>query len=73
MGSIPVLVLVVIFALYLISSINILREYERGVVFRLGKVQIPAKGPGVVFVLRPLDQIVRVSLRQEVLEVPPRT
>jgi len=72
MGSIPVLILVVIFALYLISSINILREYERGVVFRLGKVQIPAKGPGVVVVLRPLDQIVRVSLRQEVLEVPPQ-
>src|SRR5271167_3684042 len=72
MGSIPVLVLVVIFALYVISSINILREYERGVVFRLGKVQIPAKGPGIVIVLRPLDQIVRVSLRQEVLEVPPQ-
>src|SRR5271155_5400039 len=72
MLSIPVLIFVVIIVFYLFSSIIILREYERGVVFFLGKVQTPAKGPGVVFVLRPFQQIVRVSLRQEVLEVPPQ-
>jgi len=72
MGSIPVLIFVVILVFYLFSSIIILREYERGVVFRLGKLLSPAKGPGVVLVFRPFDQIVRVSLRQEVLEVPPQ-
>jgi regulator of protease activity HflC (stomatin/prohibitin superfamily) len=72
MGSIPVLVFVVIIGFYLFSSIIILREYERGVVFRLGKVLPQPKGPGVILVFRPFDQIVRVSLRQEVLEVPPQ-
>src|SRR5271167_2017558 len=72
MGSIPVLVFVVIVVFYLFSSIIILREYERGVVFRLGKVLPQPKGPGVILVFRPFDQIVRVSLRQEVLEVPPQ-
>jgi regulator of protease activity HflC (stomatin/prohibitin superfamily) len=72
MGSIPVLVFVVIIVFYLFSSIIILREYERGVVFRLGKVLPQPKGPGVILVFRPFDQIVRVSLRQEVLEVPPQ-
>jgi regulator of protease activity HflC (stomatin/prohibitin superfamily) len=72
MGSIPVLVFVVILTFYLFSSIIILREYERGVVFRLGKVLPQPKGPGVILVFRPFDQIVRVSLRQEVLEVPPQ-
>src|SRR5271155_5176679 len=72
MGNIPVLVFVVIVVFYLFSSIIILREYERGVVFRLGKVLPQPKGPGVILVFRPFDQIVRVSLRQEVLEVPPQ-
>jgi regulator of protease activity HflC (stomatin/prohibitin superfamily) len=68
----PYLILIVIIALYLISSIKILREYERAVVFRLGRVRERAKGPGVILVFRPLDQIVRVSLRQEAMEVPPQ-
>jgi len=72
MGSIPALVFFAILILYLFSSIIILREYERGVVFRLGKVLPQPKGPGVILVFRPFDQIVRVSLRQEVLEVPPQ-
>src|SRR5271167_4875271 len=72
MMSIPGLIVIAVVVLYIFNSIKILREYERGVIFRLGKVQIPAKGPGIVIVLRPLDQIVRVSLRQEVLEVPPQ-
>jgi regulator of protease activity HflC (stomatin/prohibitin superfamily) len=65
----PVAILVVIVLLYLISSIKILKEYERGVIFRLGRTS-PAKGPGVVLVFRPLDQMIRVSLRQEAMEVP---
>jgi regulator of protease activity HflC (stomatin/prohibitin superfamily) len=72
MGSIPVLIFFAILIFYLFTSIIILREYERGVVFRLGKVLPQPKGPGVILVFRPFDQIVRVSLRQEVLEVPPQ-
>lgn len=70
MLSIPALVVIAIIVLYLINSIKILREYERGVVFRLGKALPQPKGPGIILVFRPFDQIVRVSLRQEVLEVP---
>ena len=69
--SIPVLFAIAIVILYLLNSIKILKEYERGVIFRLGRVQ-EAKGPGVILVFRPLDQIVRVSLRQEAMEVPPQ-
>jgi regulator of protease activity HflC (stomatin/prohibitin superfamily) len=63
-------IVLIIFALYIISSIKILAEYERGVIFRLGHLLPTAKGPGVVLVFAPLDRIVRVSLRQEALEVP---
>jgi regulator of protease activity HflC (stomatin/prohibitin superfamily) len=69
---IPILVLVVIVVLYLVNSIKILRDYERAVIFRLGRALTPAKGPGVIFVFRPFDQMIRISLRQEVLEVPPQ-
>src|ERR1700678_4630254 len=68
----PVLVIIAIVVLYLLNSIKILREYERGVIFRLGHALPIPKGPGLVFVFRPFDQIVRISLRQEVLEVPPQ-
>src|SRR5215467_7862530 len=67
-----VMVLIVIVALYLLSSIKILAEYERGVIFRLGHLHPNAKGPGVIWVLAPIDRMVRVSLRQEALEVPPQ-
>lgn len=70
--SLPVLIAIAIVILYLLNSINILKEYERGVIFRLGRVRESAKGPGVIWVFRPLDQIVRVSLRQEAMEVPPQ-
>ncbi len=63
---------IVIVGFYLFSSVIILREYERGVIFRLGRALTPPKGPGVILVFRPFDQIVRISLRQEVLEVPPQ-
>ncbi|HEX3662369.1 MAG TPA: slipin family protein [Acidobacteriaceae bacterium] len=68
----PVLIIVAILVLYLLNSIKILREYERAVIFRLGRALPQPKGPGIILVFRPLDQFVRVSLRQEVMEVPPQ-
>jgi regulator of protease activity HflC (stomatin/prohibitin superfamily) len=67
---IPILILIAVVVLYLINSIKILREYERGVIFRLGRALPTPKGPGIILVFRPLDQMVRISLRQQVLEVP---
>jgi regulator of protease activity HflC (stomatin/prohibitin superfamily) len=64
------LVFIVVVVLYLLSSIKILREYERGVIFRLGRVLHEPKGPGVVLVFAPIDRIVRISLRIDTLEVP---
>jgi len=64
------LVILVVLVLYLLASIKILREYERGVVFRLGRVLPQAKGPGLVMVFAPIDRMVRMSLRIEALEVP---
>ena len=74
MSEIPIslLVLIAIVVLYLLNSIKILRDYERAVIFRLGRALTPPKGPGIIFVFRPLDQMVRISLRQDVLEVPPQ-
>jgi regulator of protease activity HflC (stomatin/prohibitin superfamily) len=66
------LVFLILVALYVISSIQILTEYERGVIFRLGKLLPQPKGPGVVIVLRPIDRIVKISLRTIVLDVPPQ-
>ncbi|WP_058189856.1 slipin family protein [Terracidiphilus gabretensis] len=68
----PILVIIIIIALYLFNSIKILRDYERAVIFRLGRALPVPKGPGVTLVFRPFDQMVRISLRQEVLEVPPQ-
>jgi regulator of protease activity HflC (stomatin/prohibitin superfamily) len=64
------LIAVIIIVIYLISSIKILAEYERGVIFRLGRVLAKPKGPGVILVFAPVDRIVRVSLRLDALEVP---
>ncbi len=69
---IPLLVIAFIVALYLLNSIKILRDYERAVIFRLGRALPTPKGPGIILVFRPLDQMVRITLRQEVLEVPPQ-
>jgi regulator of protease activity HflC (stomatin/prohibitin superfamily) len=71
-ASTPVLIFVAIVVLYLLNSIKILREYERGVIFRLGRALPVPKGPGIILVFRPFDQMVRISLRQDVLEVPPQ-
>src|SRR6188768_2628972 len=68
----PMFVLAAIIVLYLISSIQILAEYERGVIFRLGKLLPQPKGPGVILVFRPIDRVVRLSLRTLVHDVPPQ-
>ena len=68
----PLLMFGVIVLLYLASSIKILNEYERGVIFRLGKLYPKPKGPGVILVFAPIDRIVRVSLRTIVMDVPPQ-
>jgi regulator of protease activity HflC (stomatin/prohibitin superfamily) len=65
-----VLLVVAVVILYLLSSIKILREYERGVIFRLGRVLHDPKGPGVILVFAPIDRMVRISLRIDTLEVP---
>ena len=68
----PLDVIGVLLLLYLILSIKILTEYERGVIFRLGKLLDQPKGPGVIVVFRPIDRIVRISLRTVVHDVPPQ-
>ena len=66
------LIFVLIVGIWLLNSIKILREYERGVIFRLGRVLPEPKGPGLIFVFAPFDRMVRVSLRVDTLEVPPQ-
>lgn len=64
------LFLLAIVGLYLLNSIKILTEYERGVIFRLGRLLPIPKGPGIILVFRPIDRMVRIPLRVETLEVP---
>jgi regulator of protease activity HflC (stomatin/prohibitin superfamily) len=68
----PAIIAAVVVLMYLVSSIHILREYERGVVFRLGKLLPHPKGPGIILVFRPIDTMVKVSLRTSVHDVPPQ-
>jgi len=70
MGGPAVLVFIVVF--WILLSIKILNEYERGVIFRLGKLLPAPKGPGLTLVAWPIDRMVRVSLRTVVLDVPPQ-
>ena len=66
-------VVVIVFVLFLLFNwIKVLREYERGVIFRLGRVLDKPKGPGLVMVLFPIDKMERISLRTIVLDVPPQ-
>lgn len=65
-------VVIFIVVLYFLSSVKILREYERGVIFRLGRLLDKTKGPGLIFVFWPIDKMVRVSLRTVVLDIPPQ-
>jgi len=71
MITFPVIVIALV-VLYLLNAIKILREYERGVIFRLGRVLPKPKGPGLIFVFPPIDRMVRVSLRIVVMDIPPQ-
>ena len=71
MLDIPTVALIIV-VIYLVSSIKILKEYERGVIFRLGRLLDQAKGPGIILVFAPIDRLTRVSLRIETMEVPPQ-
>lgn len=71
MLTFPVIVIIII-VLYLLNSIKILKEYERGVIFRLGRVLRKPKGPGIILVFAPIDKMVRISLRIIVMDIPPQ-
>jgi regulator of protease activity HflC (stomatin/prohibitin superfamily) len=72
MDNSMVLFAVAIVVLYLLSTVNILKEYERAVVFRLGRLLPEAMGPGIIFIFWPVYKMVRVSLRTITLDVPPQ-
>jgi regulator of protease activity HflC (stomatin/prohibitin superfamily) len=72
-GAIVAVVVVVVIVLLLIAlSVRVAREYERGVVFRLGRLLTPPKGPGLFFLIPIIDKMVRVDLRTVTLNVPPQ-
>jgi len=64
-------VIFIAFFLFLLSGIRVLNEYERGVIFRLGRV-IDTKGPGLIYVVPIIDKMQKISLRLEVIDVPPQ-
>ncbi|HNS05404.1 MAG TPA: slipin family protein, partial [Candidatus Saccharicenans sp.] len=66
------IIVVAIIVLYLLNCIKILKEYERGVIFRLGRVLPKPKGPGLIFVFSPIDRMMRISLRLIVMDIPPQ-
>ncbi len=66
------IIMATIVILYLLNCIKILKEYERGVIFRLGRVLSKTKGPGLIFVFAPIDRLVRISLRLIVMDIPPQ-
>jgi len=68
----PLYIFIGFIVLYMLSCIKILKEYERGVIFRLGRLLANPKGPGIIFVFKPIDKLVRVSLRTVTLDVPPQ-
>ncbi len=71
MSELPTIAIIIV-GLYLLSSIKILAEYERGVIFRRGRLLSQPKGPGLILVFSPIDRLVRISLRIDTIEVPPQ-
>lgn len=65
-------IIVGLIVFYLINSVKILKEYERGVIFRLGRLLPAPKGPGIILVFAPIDKMVKISLRLITLDVPPQ-
>jgi len=70
--SLPITLAIVILLTWLFNCLNVLKEYERGVVFRLGRVLNQEKGPGLVLIFWPIDRLVTVSLRVVTWDVPPQ-
>lgn len=68
----PIITLIVLVVLFLVASIKILNEYERAVVFRLGRVMSQPKGPGIIIIIPLIDRFVRIGLRTIVQDVPPQ-
>ena len=68
----PPIIIVGLVVLYILSSIKVLKEYERGVIFRLGRVLPKPKGPGIILVFAPIDRMVKVSLRLVAQDIPPQ-
>jgi regulator of protease activity HflC (stomatin/prohibitin superfamily) len=66
------IIIIGLVVIYILNSIKVLREYERGVIFRLGRVLPKAKGPGIILVFSPIDRMVRVSLRLVAQDIPPQ-
>ncbi|MBI3449387.1 MAG: slipin family protein [Acidobacteria bacterium] len=66
------LVPVILFVFWILNCIKIFNEYERGVIFRLGRLVPKPRGPGLALILWPIDRVMRVSLRTIVLDVPPQ-
>ena len=67
-----ILIVIVLLGIYLLSCVKILKEYERAVIFRLGRLLSKNKGPGIIFVFKPIDTLQRVSLRIIAMDVPPQ-
>jgi regulator of protease activity HflC (stomatin/prohibitin superfamily) len=70
--SYSIIFLIVLAVLFLASAIRILNEYERGVIFRLGRVMSRAKGPGLIILIPVVDRLVKISLRLVAMDVPPQ-
>ena len=69
--SIPMIVVVVLVVMFLASAIRILNEYERAVVFRLGRIR-DVKGPGLIIIIPGIDKVVKVDMRTITMDVPPQ-
>ena len=67
----PLSVVIILLVLLLASAVKVLREYERGVIFRLGRLA-GSKGPGIIFIIPIIDRMVKVSLRTIAMDVPPQ-
>ena len=73
LGAIVVLFAAVLFVIFILASaVRIVNEYERGVIFSLGRVRGPAKGPGLFFLVPIRDRMVKVDLRTVTMDVPPQ-
>jgi regulator of protease activity HflC (stomatin/prohibitin superfamily) len=70
-GASPVVFLIIFLLILAASAVKILREYERGVIFRLGRL-IGAKGPGLFFIIPGIDKMLKISLRTVTMDIPPQ-